>query len=393
MQFLGLQNAPRKFRLPSQDQTGAWAGTIFRIDSGSVSRTVSLENWSKGRDILRKLQDSLTNCDCPELDRKESERQTGFLNHLAMTFEDFNPFLKGCYLTLNSWRSGRDDEGWRIPNKIWGRLMVVAHFEEDQISQHGLEVALDSLEDPKAPRFVRVCPRFKDVVAATMSQMLSPSSPPVVKLRTKSIVTVIYGFSDASGSEGLGSTFTCGSGFTFRIGIWGADDTSQTSNWKEFCNIVSSLEDEAKEGNLSNSEVFMLTDNSTVKSCCTRGTSSSPKLLSLVIQLQSLTTKYGIKISVFHVSGTRMIAQRTDGVSQGFLGGGVMAGEAMATFIPIHLGTTDRYHPLEEWIKSLSTSELSLLQPSDWFQKGHDIDGWDHCHDGFSRPILRKSRF
>ena len=277
MQFLGLQNAPRKFRLPSQDQTGAWAGTIFRIDSGSVSRTVSLENWSKGRDILRKLQDSLTNCDCPELDRKESERQTGFLNHLAMTFEDFNPFLKGCYLTLNSWRSGRDDEGWRIPNKIWGRLMVVAHFEEDQISQHGLEVALDSLEDPKAPRFVRVCPRFKDVVAATMSQMLSPSSPPVVKLRTKSIVTVIYGFSDASGSEGLGSTFTCGSGFTFRIGIWGADDTSQTSNWKEFCNIVSSLEDEAKEGNLSNSEVFMFTDNSTVESCCIRGTSSSPK--------------------------------------------------------------------------------------------------------------------
>ena len=70
-----------------------------------------------------------------------------------------------------------------------------------------------------------------------------------------------------------------------------------------------------------------------------------------------------------------------------------MAGEAMTTFIPIHLGAIDRHPPLEKWIKSWSTSELLLLQPSDWFQKGHDIDGWDHCHDGFSWPILRESRF
>jgi hypothetical protein len=177
-----------------------------------------------------------------------------------------------------------------------------------------------------------------------MSCMLEPKVPPVVNLRTRSVVTVVYGFGDASGS-GLGSTFTCGSGFTYRIGVWGSDDIGQSSNWKEFCNIVSSLEDEAKEGNLSNSEVFMFTDNSTVEACCVWGTSSSPNFLSLVVQLRSLTTRFGVKISVFHVSGTRMIAQGTDGVSRGFLRGGVIAGEAMTSFIPIHLGATARHPP------------------------------------------------
>ena len=66
------------------------------------------------------MQESLVVCDCPDLDRKELEKQSGFLNHLAMTFEDFNLFLKGCYLvTLNSWHSGQDKDGWKIPDKAW----------------------------------------------------------------------------------------------------------------------------------------------------------------------------------------------------------------------------------------------------------------------------------
>jgi hypothetical protein len=51
---------------------------------------------------------------CPSIDHKSLEKQTGFLNHLAMTFEDTTPFLKGFYLTLNSWRRCRDQEGWKV---------------------------------------------------------------------------------------------------------------------------------------------------------------------------------------------------------------------------------------------------------------------------------------
>ena len=104
---------------------------------------------------------------------------------------------------------------------------------------------------------------------------------PRVPLRSRLILSVIYGFGDASGT-GLGATFTCGSGFNFRIGVWGSVEKDESSNWKEFSNVVAALEDEAKEGNLEGAEVFMFTDNSTVESCAVKGTSSSPKLLSLV---------------------------------------------------------------------------------------------------------------
>ena len=228
---------------------------------------------------------------------------------------------------------------------------MMARSENGKIGQEELDSALNGADDHNAPNKVTACLRFKDEVSA-MSWMLEPKTPPVVNLRTRSVVTfVYYGVGDASGSD-LGSTFTCGSEFTYRIEVWGSDDIGQSSNWKEFCNIVSSLEDEAKEGNLCNSEVFMLTDNSTVESCCVRGTSSSPKLLSLVVQLRSLITRFGVKISVFHVSGTRMIAQSTDGVSRGFLGGGVIAGEVMTSFIPIHLSATAHHLPFAEWVKS-----------------------------------------
>ena len=202
---------------------------------------------------------------------------------------------------------------------------MLEQFESGHITLRERELGLGGTADTDAPDLVRACPRFKGDVWA-ISSLLDPALPPVVNLWSKGIVTVIYGFGDASGS-GLGSTFsTCGTGFTYRIGVWGADDASQTSNWKEFCNIVTALEDEARAGNLSHSEIIMFTDNSTVESCCTRGTSSSQKLLDLVIQLRSLTTKYGLKINVFHISGTRMIAQGTDGVSRGFLGGGSWMG-------------------------------------------------------------------
>ena len=195
-----------------------------------------------------------------------------------MTFEDFIPFLKGFYLTLNSWRPGRDREGWKVSNKEWVRVLT-HQFESDQITHEELEFGLHGAGDKEAaPALVRAaCPWHKNDVLA-LSVLLGPSLPPVIPLRSRSIVTVVYGFGDASGS-GLGSTFTCGSGFTYRIRVWGADDYSQTSNWKEFCNIVTSLEDEAEEGNLSQLEVFMFTDNSTVESCCGRGTSSSQSCL------------------------------------------------------------------------------------------------------------------
>jgi hypothetical protein len=35
--------------------------------------------------------------------------------YVSMTYTSLIPYLKGIYLTLNSWRPDRDKEGWKDP--------------------------------------------------------------------------------------------------------------------------------------------------------------------------------------------------------------------------------------------------------------------------------------
>ena len=272
-----------------------------------------------------------------------------------------------------------------MSEKTWMQCLV-AQLDNGSISEIEFENELKFQVDVGCPESVTASTRLADDVSALMT-MFASASPPDVRLRSKEVVTVIYGFGDASGT-GLGATFTCGSGFTFRVGVWSSDDSGESSNWREFTNIVDSLEAEAKECHLTCSEVFMFTDNSTVESCSIKGSSSSPKLLGLVMRLRALTTLYGVKVHIFHVAGTRMIAQGTDGVSRGFLGEGIMSGESMVSFIPIHLPATDRSPDFLSWIKEWTDPCIIALKPIDWFDVGHDFDGWEKSRDGFDRPRL-----
>lgn len=390
VQYLGMQNAPRKFRPPSQQNAGAWTGTIFKIGSSHITKSVSQEKWDKGRDMIgRRLEELRTSKDNrPFLDRRVLERETGFLNHLSMTFETMIPYLKGFYLTLNSWREGRDENDWKVSAKRW-RMLLRARMVNVGASNDELEREMDN-HNAGAPLLVRASPGLIHDITA-LGYMMESRTVPEVSIRSRTVVTVVYGFGDASGS-GLGATFTCGSGFNFRIGVWGADEGPESSNWKEFTNIVESLEDEARSGNLEASEVYMFTDNSTVESCASRGSSSSPKLLDLVIRLQGLMTKNDVRIHIFHVAGTRMIAQGTDGVSRGYLGQGVMAGETMVAHIPIHISAVERAPNLVPWIWSWCGEDATLLDENGWFESGHGIDGWEMGKDGFERPKLAEGR-
>ena len=389
IQYLGMQDAPRKFRPPSQTNAGAWTGTIFKVTPSSIVKTVTTEKWNKGKILIRSLMvasQSEQFLESKSLDRKELERITGFLNHLAMTFEDITPFLKGFYLTLNSWRDKRNDDGWKVPDNTWLRLVMNRH-DRGLMSDIELDQALDPSDAASAPKMVQVCTRFPTDLS-TLSRFFDLPDLPAVSIRTKNIITVVYGFGDASGS-GLGATFTNGTGFSYRVGVWGPDDAVESSNWKEFTNIVdSSLEDEASSGNLQDSEVFMFTDNATVEACAEKGTSSSPKLLELVVRLRLLSSKVGIKMHIFHVSGTRMIAQGTDGVSRGFLAAGIMDGKPMESFIPIDLSVSDRSPSFIDWVKGWSSPKATLLNPMGWFEEGHNITGWTKGFDGLERITL-----
>ena len=392
-QWLGMQDAPRKFRPPSQSNAGAWTGTIFRVSSTNITKSVTQEKWDKGRGIVMALFERCRSSpdQRPVLNRKELERETGFLNHLAMTFEVVTPYLKGFYLTLNSWRSHRDDEDWKVSDKRWIRILLARRDVEDMVEEDWERGEFGKNEE-LAPPTVRASTSFISDVSA-LEGIFSQKIVPVVSVRCRKVLTVIYGFGDASGS-GLGATFTCGSGFNFRIGVWGANEDGESSNWKEFTNVVESLEEEGNEGNLESAEVYMFTDNSTVESCVARGSSSSPKLLGLVVRLQALSLRVGIKIHIFHVAGTRMIAQGTDGVSRGYLGHGVMAGESMSAFIPIHLGAGERGEAfgLVPWIRKWAGSDAIHLDEMGWFQAGHDIVGWKMDNDCPPFPVIATGR-
>lgn len=394
IQFLGMQNAPRKFRPPSQSNAGAWTGTIFKIGTDQITKSVSQEKWDKGRRMVAQLLETVTTTEDkdfrPALDRRELEKETGFLNHLSMTFETMVPYLKGFYLTLNSWREGRDDDDWKVSSNRW-KAILFARSANGRLSEEEVDLELSKSDEVDAPKSVRASPSLKGDLEA-LSYLFGPTGVPEVRIRSKAILTIVYGFGDASGT-GLGATFTCEGGFNFRIGVWGSAENPESSNWKEFTNIVESLEDEARSGNLADSEVYMFTDNSTVESCAARGSSSSPKLLRLVIRLHGLMTRSGVKIHIFHVAGTRMIAQGTDGVSRGYLGQGVMAGESMVAYIPVHVSAVER-SPIDlvPWIRSWSGKDTRLLEPEGWFESGHDIEGWRRDEDGFERPILSEGR-
>jgi len=47
-----------------------------------------------------------------------------------------------------------------------------------------------------------------------------------------------------------------------------------------------------------------------------------------------------------------MIVQGTDGLSRGDLNEGVMKGDQLSSFIPLHLSAIERQDQLKEWIKS-----------------------------------------
>jgi hypothetical protein len=77
--------------------------------------------------------------------------------------------------------------------------MVLARFDNGKISSAELDAEYMKLEgDSNPPMEVKASPRFSDDVFSLSSIFDSTLVPPQVQLRSKRIVTVIYGFGDAS---------------------------------------------------------------------------------------------------------------------------------------------------------------------------------------------------
>ena len=111
----------------------------------------------------------------------------GFLLYVSRAFPDLVPYMKGLHATIDSWRPGRDNEGWKLEWDGEGK---------------------DPGATAVAPVYVQAVPRWKDDVRA-LGELLSGEQPALRRVRRKSQSEVWYGFGDAS-QTGFGTTVQIG---------------------------------------------------------------------------------------------------------------------------------------------------------------------------------------
>lgn len=249
----------------------------------------------------------------------------------------------------------------------------------------------------EGPKQVKMVDRLKRDVNV-LSCLFITDKPTCRLVRGNNIARVLYGFGDASGA-GFGASWTeptethdsdLGRRIRYRFGRWGSDAEGASSNYRELRNLVEVLEEMGTKEELRGVEVFLFTDNSTAEAAFSRGSSSNKMLFQLVKQVKLLEMKKQAKIHIIHVAGKRMIVQGTEGLSRGVLSEGVMGGDEMNSFIPLHKTALERSEALLGWIKECcdlpGKEEFVSLSVDEWFEKGHDVIGGDSNVDGMWIP-------
>ena len=336
----------------------------------------------------------------PALDHKSLERDVGFLVHLSRTFPAIFPYLRGIYNTLNSWRKGRDHDGWKLTRREWDLFLAMEEEMEEEnldLDTPGCHASTakhrsDAKKD-KSPSKVNPVPRLSRDLNA-LQRLFCAEEPPHRLVRGQLIHAVKYAFGDAS-KAGFGSSWISGDGVKYRFGTWGRGMSEGSSNLRELKNLVDTLKKMACANELEGSEIFIFTDNSTAEAAFFKGSSKSRALFELILELRELEMNHKTKIHFIHVAGTRMIAQGSDGLSRGNVSEGVMRGTPMADFIPLNETALERSSTLKEWLQTWTTDELEFLEPRDWFIRGQDIvEGEREINtDGFSWPTYQKGTF
>jgi len=387
LQYLGIQDAPRKRRVDN----GPWAGTVYKADMSTIQTTVTQLKWKKGRDYITFIANELRDNPEATFEFKTLERIRGFLCHLAMTYDILFPYLKGFHLTLCSHLPKRDEEGWKRSDLEWIGYME-ERLDTGKICQDEFELEMGKSFDPTfQPKRVKPVERFHTCFRA-LEKFFKNESPPIITHRSSNVQIIAYGFADAS-KGGFGASIEYQNYSKFRVGVWGKDTEEDSSNFREFCNIVETIEEEEKLGNLRNVTLIMATDNSTVEAALYKGNSTSPKLFDLIVRFRHAELKSGGTFLVTHVSGERMKSQGTDGISRGEMKEGVSVGEYMMQFCPWGQNALERSTHLESWLKDTFGKQVEFLSPDDWFRRGHDHSSKYKDTKGFWRIKTRPGTF
>ena len=136
------------------------------------------------------------------VDFKQLEKDRGYLVYISRTYQSMVPYLKGIHQTLDSWRSGRNRDGWKLsPAEL-----------REFYSTKDYAIAGDG----EAPLEVKGMTRLKNDLTA-LDVLLEGEEPYRVPTRVRKNGWVGYGMGDASG-DGIGAAFYIDGVLLFRYG-------------------------------------------------------------------------------------------------------------------------------------------------------------------------------
>jgi hypothetical protein len=151
-----------------------------------------------------------------------------------------------------------------------------------------------------------------------------------------------------------------------------------SSNERELLNLVLKIEQLHAEGKVNpGTEFFLFTDNWSAEAAFYRGSAKSKSMLALMLRLHKICMNGQSFIHIIWVSGKRMIAQGTDGLSRSDYSTGVMRGQPMLEHIPLNLSAYDRQPQCTlTFLREITDDEkFRQLEPKEWYTVPFDQDG------------------
>ena len=105
---MGIQDAFRKITIHSQEP-GEWDRISIDLSKGCITVFLSDKKWLRSKKIISRITKELE--EGGGLDFKKLEGNWGYLVYISRTYRSMVPYLKGIHQTLDSWRSGRNEDG------------------------------------------------------------------------------------------------------------------------------------------------------------------------------------------------------------------------------------------------------------------------------------------
>ena len=194
---------------------------MVETDGDRVKVLITQEKWEKSKTLLQ----NIWSCLHPEgpnlLPFKKLESARGYLVYTTRTYPSMVPYLKGIHLTLDSWRSRRNSDGWRSnqipttdhdtpinwiidPDETFDNINL-ERWEWDQ--DLGIQTYTSEMifERTSPPTYVKAVPRLRNDIQALLT--LTQTRAPLRRIiQSKQCLIVNYGFGDASG-VGFGAAF------------------------------------------------------------------------------------------------------------------------------------------------------------------------------------------